>query len=177
LRRLFVCWIFRLIEVRGFDKMIKPDMLEKMFSGAVIGCIAGGSYGLFRGFLAQPGYAERLKPRPECFDMDSGAAKLFFELSKYRYYDENSFVEALRNFDSLFCLEKQLILKEVEPQIIDPPTAIQYGVRAFTHLRKMVGEIKEEAIYDEVRSLIKQLEKIAEDHVHQIDLLCRHVDS
>jgi bisphosphoglycerate-dependent phosphoglycerate mutase len=28
-----------------------------------------------------------------------------------------------------------------------------------------------------VRSLIKQLEKIAEDHVHQIDLLCRHVDS
>jgi len=72
--------------------MIKPEMIEKTLSGAVIGCIAGGAYGLFRGFLAQPGYAERLKPRPECFDMDSGAAKLFFDLAKYRYYDEEAFV-------------------------------------------------------------------------------------
>jgi len=67
------------------------------------------------------------------------------------------------------------VLKEVEPAITDPPTAVQYGVRAFTHLRNMVNEIKEEAIYEEVRGFIKQLEKIAEDHVHQIDLLCRNV--
>lgn len=155
--------------------MFKPEMIEKTLSGLVIGAIAGGSYGMFRGFLAQPGYAERLKPRPECFDMDSGAAKLFFDLGKYRYYDEKAFVEALHNFDSLFCLEKQLILKEVEPAITDPPTAVQYGVRAFTHLRNLANAIKEEAIYEEVRGFIKQLEGIAENHVHQIDLLCRHV--
>jgi len=154
--------------------MIKTGMIEKTLSGLVIGAIAGGSYGLLRGFLSQPGYAERLDPRPECFDMDSNGAKLFYDLAEFRSYDEKAYVEALRNFDSLLCLEKQLVLKEVEPALTDPPTAIQYGVRAFTHLRNLASAIKEDAIYEEVRSLIRQLESVAENHVHSIELLCRN---
>jgi hypothetical protein len=156
--------------------LIKTGMIEKTLSGLVIGAIAGGSYGLLRGFLSQPGYAERIQPKPECFDMDSNAAKLFVDLAKFKYNDEDAYVEALRNFDSLFCLEKQLILKEIEPSLTDPPTAVQYGIRAFTHLRTMAGKIKEEAIYEEVRGIIRELEGIAENHVHQVDLLCRNVE-
>jgi len=155
--------------------MLKPDIIEKTLSGLVIGAIAGGSYGMLRGFLSQPGYAERLRPRPECFDMDDEAAKLFFNLAKYRYYDEKAYLEALRNFDSLLCLEKQLALKEVEPAITDPPTAREYGVRAFTHLRDLAMKIQENVIYEEVRGLIRQLEGLAENHVHAIGLLCRNV--
>lgn len=148
-------------------------MIEKTLSGMAIGCIAGGSYGLLRSFLSQPGYAERIKPAVEAFDMDTNAAKLFVDLGKHRFYDEKAYIEALHNFDSLFCLEKQLILKEVKPDIKDRPTAIHYGVRAFNHLRKLSAKIQEECIYEEVRGILKQLEKIAEDHVHNIDLLCR----
>lgn len=155
--------------------MIKVGMIEKTLSGLVIGAIAGGSYGLLRGFLSQPGYAERLTPRPECFDMDADAAKLFHDLATYRFYDEEAYQEAMHNIDSLLCLEKQLLLKEVDPAITDPPTATQYGMRAFKHLRTLNGKIPEDAIYEQVKSIIKQLERVAENHVHNVDLLCRNV--
>lgn len=145
---------------------------EKTLSGVLIGAIGGGCFGLLKSFLSQPGYAEKLVPKPECFT-DERAAKLFFDLAKYRFNDEEAYVEALHNFDSLFCLEEQLRTSEIKPSITDPPTAVQYGVRAFTHLRNLRSKIQEDNIYEEAGGIIKQLESIAENHCGNIATLCR----
>ena len=109
-----------------------------------------------------------------------GAPLFFFDgtflkssLGKYRYSDEEAYVEALHNMDSLFCLEKQIQLGEIKPEITDPPTATQYAVRALTHVRNLRAKIKEQVIYDEVTGFVKALEKITENHVNNIELLCR----
>src|SRR3989304_1686265 len=130
-------------------------MFEKCVSGALVGAIGGGALGLVRGFLSNPGYIEKLTPRPECFDMDASAPKLFYDISKYRYVDETAYVEALHNVDSMFCLEKQLVLKEVTPQLTDPPSATQMAIRALTHLRDLRAKIPEEAMYEEMTDHIK----------------------
>lgn len=154
--------------------MLKPGMLEKGASGMVIGAIAGASYGLLRGFMSQPGYVDKLQPRPECFDVDAKAPKLFYDLASYRYAGEEQYAEALHNVDALFCLEKQLQLGEVKPDITDPPTATQYGVRALTHLRTLRDAIHEEGVYEELSALIRALEQIIENHLGNIELLCRN---
>lgn len=148
-------------------------MLEKAASGLVIGGIAGASYGLLRGFMSQPGYIERLNPVPECFDMDANAPKVFFDLANFRYIDEDAYLEAIHNIDALFCLEKQLQLREIVPQITDPPNAVQYGVRALTHLRTLCAKINEENIYEDVSNHIKSLERIIETHLNNIELMCK----
>lgn len=153
--------------------MIQAGVIEKSLGGALIGAIFGGSYGLIRTFLSRPGFLERLNPKPECFHMDAKIPKAFFDLAKYRHLDEQAYVEALHNFDSLLCLEEQLQLKEVEPQITDPPSATQLAVRGLTHFRSILDKVTEEAEYDEIMEIIKTLEQIAEDHVSNIEKICK----
>lgn len=155
--------------------MIKKGTLEKTLSGAAIGLILGGAYGFFRGFISAPGFLERLSPRPECFEVDQEAAKIFFELGKYRYHDEKAYVEALHNMDSLFCLELQLRHGEVKPQIQDPLTARDYAVRCLTQLRIMMHKVNEDNIHSEVKKWVQSLEKLCETHVHNVELLCRNI--
>ena len=91
------------------SEMLKAGMLEKSLAGGAIGAVAGFSLGLVRGFLSQPGFIERLDPRPESFDVDASVAKVFFDLGKYRYVDEQAYVESLHNADSLFTLGKGVL--------------------------------------------------------------------
>ena len=151
--------------------MIKKGTFEKALSGAAIGATAGFAYGLLRSLLSQPGYNEKLDPVPECFDMDNSAAKLFYDLGKYRYNDENAYKEAMHNMDELFCLEKQLLLKEVPPRLTDEPEALQYGVRSLANVRALRAKIKEQNIYEEVTNIMKRLEKIADSHCHNIKII------
>ena len=150
-------------------------MIEKVTSGICIGGILGGSYGMLRSFLSSPGYIEKLNPKPECFDIDPNVAKLFSDIARYRYVNEEAYVESIHNMDSLFCLEKQLQMGEVQPQITDPPSATQLAIRALTHLRDLRSQIKEEDMYKEMSEHIKSLEKITETHTHNIQLLCSKV--
>lgn len=155
--------------------MFSAQSMSKVGSGVVIGGLLGGSYGLLRGLLSSPGHIEKLDPRPKCFDMDPNVGKLFFDISKYRYVDENAFRESLHNMDALFCLEKQLQFGEAEPKLSDPPSATQMALRALTHLRSMRDKIAEDAMYEELGQLINQLQSISEAHLHKIQLLCSNV--
>lgn len=154
---------------------MKPGMLEKAFSGAAIGAIFGGAYGLFRGFISQPGYVEKLQPRPECFDVDAQAAYIYYELGKFKYYDEKSYEESMHNLDSLFCLEQQLRNGEIKPKHGDPITATQYAIRCLTNLRILMKKVKEENIYEEIKKWVTSVEKICESHVNNVDLICRQL--
>lgn len=154
---------------------MKPGMLEKAISGAAIGAIFGGAYGLFRGFTSQPGYVEKLVPRPECFSMDAQAGYVYFELGKFRYYDEQAYTESMHNLDSLLCLEQQLRNGEVKPAHGDPVTATQYAIRCLTNLRMLMKKVKEENIYEEIKKLVTSVEKICESHVLNVDLICRQL--
>jgi hypothetical protein len=154
---------------------MKAGMLEKAISGMAIGAIFGGAYGLFRGFVSQPGYVEKLQPRPECFEMDAQAPYVFYELGKFRFYHENAYQEAMHNMDSLFCLEQQLRNNEVKPQLTDPRTATQYAIRCLTQLRHLMKSVKEENIYNEIKKWTDQVEGICMAHVHNVDLICRQL--
>lgn len=146
---------------------------EKAFSGAAIGALLGGAYGCLRAFLSQPGYIEKLQPRPECFEMDCIAAKTFYELQQFKHYDEECFISALRNMDSLFCLEMQLNNGDIKPNIKDPLDARGYSVRCLTYLRRLRDKIPQENIYNVVMELIKAIERVCTSHLGNIELIVR----
>ena len=81
----------------------------------------------------------------------------------------------MHNVDSLFCLEKQINLGEVEPQITDPPTATQYAIRALTHLRRIQTLATDDLQNSDISEKIKELEEILESHVSNIRLACKHI--
>jgi hypothetical protein len=153
--------------------MIQSGLIEKTIGGALIGGIFGGSYAIVRTFLSQPSFADRLTPKPECFDMDAKVGKAFFDIAKYRYVDEGIYVEALHNMDSLLCIEKQIHLGEISPCITDPPMALQTAVRVLTHLRSLRDKLEDNEPYEEMNGYIREVEKICETHVHNIELLAK----
>lgn len=81
----------------------------------------------------------------------------------------------MHNMDSLFCLEIQLRNKEVEPQLQDPVTAIDYAIRCLTQLRILKRDVQEQNIYDEIDKWIKLVERSCENHTKNVELLCRTI--
>lgn len=152
---------------------MSTDMLGKALAGAAMGTVVGGTMGVLRAFFAQPGYAERLAPKPECFHMDEDVSKAFFQLASFRTLDETAYVEALHNADSLLCVEEQLVRGEVKPSLTDPITATGYAVRSLTHLRALRDKTQDESVYAEIASNIKTVEIAFSKHLNNIDLVCK----
>jgi hypothetical protein len=97
--------------LKNWKQSTGAHYLQKGMDGAkygLIGMIFGTLYGFVKGTANDQGLGIDLDPKPEAFDMDYSAPKLFYNLSKYRHLHEEAYCAALRYADALFLRERSI---------------------------------------------------------------------
>ena len=129
---------------------MSEQLLYKAIPGIVIGALAGGAITMIKSTFSTAGVQSKLQFKPESFDMDPACAELFLKLQQFRVLAPQHFDEAGSELDSLFCLEKQLMKREVEWNVSDHPTATRYYRQMCDELQLFLDTISTQLVRNRV---------------------------
>jgi len=119
------------------------EVLVESIPGLFYGGLIGGLlYGTKHYFNRDKNMARKLHFEPEAFDQDRIIGESFLRLQKFRPYSPQAFDEGGNQVDSILCLEKQIMQKEIDPSMFHSMYATRYARSAYAYLKQLQDMIE-----------------------------------